>query len=132
MFRSEVWHRGTANHSDRVRYLLQVHYAQRGIAQRFPPYLHRFTFDPDILAIASGRQRRLMGDHPPGELRLSFTLSVVTDEIAQDPAVAIRGRARDGLYPPGVQPGRGTWACTSCPTTPWPSWGGWRPAKACG
>ena len=66
MFRSEVWHRGTANHSDRVRYLLQVHYAQRGIAQRFPPYLHRFTFDPDILAVASDRQRRLMGDHPPG------------------------------------------------------------------
>ena len=66
MFRSEVWHRGTANRSDRVRYLLQVHYAQRWIAQRFPPYLHRFRFDPGIVAMASDRQRRLMGDHPPG------------------------------------------------------------------
>ena len=66
MFRSEVWHRGTANTSDRVRFLLQVHYAQRGIAQRFPPYLNRFQFDGQILAIASDRQRRLLGDHPSG------------------------------------------------------------------
>ena len=66
IFRSEVWHRGTANTSDRVRFLLQVHYAQRGIAQRFPPYLNRFQFDPAIVAIASDRQRRLMGDHPSG------------------------------------------------------------------
>ena len=66
IFRSEVWHRGTANHSDRVRYLLQVHYAQRWISQRFPPYLHRFQFDPEIVAIATERQRRLLGDHPSG------------------------------------------------------------------
>ena len=66
IFRSEVWHRGSANHSDRVRHLLQVSYSQRGIAQRFPPYLNRFRFDPEILAMASGRQRRLMGDHPQG------------------------------------------------------------------
>lgn len=66
IFRSEVWHRGTANHSDRVRYLLQVHYAQRGIAQRFPPYLHRFSVDPEIVAITTERQRRMLGDHPMG------------------------------------------------------------------
>lgn len=36
IFRSEVWHRGTANRSQRVRYLLQVHYAQRMITQKFP------------------------------------------------------------------------------------------------
>jgi hypothetical protein len=66
IFRSEVWHRGSANHSDRVRHLLQVSYSQRGIAQRFPPYLNRFRFDPEILAMASGRQRRLLGDHPRG------------------------------------------------------------------
>ena len=66
IFRSEVWHRGSANRSDRVRHLLQVSYAQRWIAQRFPPYLNRFQFDPEILAMASGRQRRLLGDHPRG------------------------------------------------------------------
>ncbi len=44
LFRCEVWHRGTANTSDRVRYLLQVHYAQRMITQKFPPYLNRFQF----------------------------------------------------------------------------------------
>ncbi|MBX3012547.1 MAG: phytanoyl-CoA dioxygenase family protein [Caldilineaceae bacterium] len=63
LFRSEVWHRGTANRSQRVRYLLQVHYAQRMIAQKFPPYLNRFQFDERILAQATPRQRRLLGDH---------------------------------------------------------------------
>ena len=66
IFRSEVWHRGSANRSDRVRHLLQVSYGQRGIAQRFPPYLNRFRFDPNILAMASERQLRLMGEHPQG------------------------------------------------------------------
>jgi ectoine hydroxylase-related dioxygenase (phytanoyl-CoA dioxygenase family) len=66
IFRSEVWHRGSANRSDRVRHLLQVSYSQRSIAQRFPPYLNRFRFDPAILGMASDRQRRLMGDHPQG------------------------------------------------------------------
>jgi ectoine hydroxylase-related dioxygenase (phytanoyl-CoA dioxygenase family) len=66
IFRSEVWHRGTANRSNQVRYLLQVHYAQRMITQKFPPYLHRFQFDPAILAQATPRQRRLLGDHKKG------------------------------------------------------------------
>jgi hypothetical protein len=66
VFRSEVWHRGTANTSNRERYLLQVHYGQRMISQRFPPYLNRFQFDPEILARCSPRQRRLLGDHPQG------------------------------------------------------------------
>jgi len=63
LFRCEVWHRGTANMSNRVRYLLQVHYAQRMITQKFPPYLNRFRFDPAILSRATGRQRRLLGEH---------------------------------------------------------------------
>ncbi len=63
IFRSEVWHRGTANTSDKTRYLLQVHYAKRMITQKFPPYLNRFQFDPDILKQATPRQLRLMGDH---------------------------------------------------------------------
>lgn len=63
IFRSEVWHRGTANTSDETRYLLQVHYAKRMIAQKYPPYLNRFQFAPKILARATSRQRRLMGDH---------------------------------------------------------------------
>ncbi|MFT5369309.1 MAG: ectoine hydroxylase-related dioxygenase (phytanoyl-CoA dioxygenase family) [Candidatus Latescibacterota bacterium] len=63
IFRSEVWHRGTANTSDQTRYLLQVHYAKRMIAQKFPPYLNRFQFDSQILEQATPRQMRLMGDH---------------------------------------------------------------------
>ena len=63
MFRCEVWHRGTANVSGEVRYLLQVHYAKRMITQKFPPYLNKFQFKPDILAKCSRRQLRLLGDH---------------------------------------------------------------------
>ena len=66
VFRSEVWHRGTANTSDEVRYLLQVHYAQRMITQKFPPYLNRFQFDESVLAQSTPRQRRLLGDHKGG------------------------------------------------------------------
>lgn len=65
LFRSEVWHRGSANNSDRTRYLLQVHYAQRMITQKYPPYLNQFQFDANILTQATPRQRRLMGDHRP-------------------------------------------------------------------
>jgi len=65
IFRSDVWHRGGANRTDQVRYLLQVHYANRWIAQRFTPFLH-FKFDSDILARATPHQRRLLGEHPPG------------------------------------------------------------------
>ena len=61
--RSEVWHRGTANHSSQNRYLLQVACADRMIAQHFPPYLNRFQFDEAVLAQATPRQRRMLGDH---------------------------------------------------------------------
>jgi ectoine hydroxylase-related dioxygenase (phytanoyl-CoA dioxygenase family) len=61
-FRSEVWHGGSANTSDRVRYLLQVHYAHRDVAQKFSPW--PFHLNPEILAVATPRQRRLLGEHP--------------------------------------------------------------------
>ena len=63
LFRSEVWHRGTPNTSQQMRYLLQVHYARRMITQKFPPYPHGFRFDEQLLAGANPRQRRLLGDH---------------------------------------------------------------------
>ena len=62
LFRSEVWHRGSANTSNQTRYLMQVHYARRMVVQKFPPYLD-FQFDPDIVARASSRQRRYLGEH---------------------------------------------------------------------
>jgi ectoine hydroxylase-related dioxygenase (phytanoyl-CoA dioxygenase family) len=63
MFRSEIWHRGSANTSAETRYLIQVHYANRWISSRMPPYLNKFQFDPTLLAMATPRQRRLLGDH---------------------------------------------------------------------
>ena len=66
MFRSEIWHRGSANTGTETRYLIQVHYANRWMSSRMPPYLNKFEFDPDLLANATPRQRRLLGDHPIG------------------------------------------------------------------
>ncbi len=63
LFRSEIWHGGSKNNTpDRWRYLLQVHYAQRGIAQRFNPYLN-FKHNPVVKAAANERQLRLLGKH---------------------------------------------------------------------
>lgn len=62
-FRSEVWHTGSKNKTaDEIRYLIQVHYSHRTIAQRFSPF--PFTFNPEILAVANERQLRLLGKHP--------------------------------------------------------------------
>lgn len=62
LFRCELWHRGAANRSDRVRRSFMIHYAHRMITQKFPPYL-KFRFDPEIVARATPRQRRLLGEH---------------------------------------------------------------------
>ncbi len=66
IFRSDVWHSGSRNTSSRTRYLLQVHYGRRMVAQKFSPYLH-FHFNPDVIAAATKRQRRLLGEHEPAE-----------------------------------------------------------------
>jgi ectoine hydroxylase-related dioxygenase (phytanoyl-CoA dioxygenase family) len=65
-FRSEIWHTGSKNTTaDKSRYLLQVHYSHRWVAQQFSPYL-AFQFNPEILAVANPRQRRLLGEHHRG------------------------------------------------------------------
>ncbi|MBC8102460.1 MAG: phytanoyl-CoA dioxygenase family protein [Cytophagales bacterium] len=65
-FRSEVWHTGSKNTTaDQTRYLLQVHYSHRFIAQQFSPYL-TFQLSPEVMETASPRQRRLLGEHPGG------------------------------------------------------------------
>jgi hypothetical protein len=61
-FRSEIWHTGSLNKSDRLRYLIQVHYSHRTIAQRFSPF--PFSFNQEFLATANPRQLRLLGKHP--------------------------------------------------------------------
>ncbi|AYC31537.1 dioxygenase [Pseudomonas cavernae] len=67
LFRSELWHAGSRNRTaDRTRYLLQVHYGRRMVAQKFSPYLH-FHFNPEVLAACTPRQRRLLGEHAEAE-----------------------------------------------------------------
>ncbi len=67
LFRSDLWHAGSHNRTaDRSRYLLQVHYGRRMVAQKFSPYL-QWRFNPDVIAAATPRQRRLLGEHYPSE-----------------------------------------------------------------
>ncbi|MGZ8202392.1 MAG: phytanoyl-CoA dioxygenase family protein [Burkholderiales bacterium] len=66
LFRSDVWHSGSANRSaQHARYLLQVHYGRREMAQHFSPYLD-WRFNPAVVAAAIPRRRRLLGNHEPG------------------------------------------------------------------
>jgi ectoine hydroxylase-related dioxygenase (phytanoyl-CoA dioxygenase family) len=66
LFRSDLWHSGSANrHASAMRYLLQVHYGRREMAQHFSPYLE-WRFNPAVIAAATKRQKRLLGDHEPG------------------------------------------------------------------
>ncbi|MDX1369390.1 phytanoyl-CoA dioxygenase family protein [Pseudomonas sp.] len=67
MFRSELWHAGSHNRTaERSRYLLQVHYGRRMVAQKFSPYL-TWRFAPEVLAACTPRQRRLLGEHEEAE-----------------------------------------------------------------
>lgn len=67
VFRSDLWHRGAANSSaGQVRDMLQVHYGRRMVAQKFSPYLS-WQFNPQVLAAATARQRRLLGEHAESE-----------------------------------------------------------------
>lgn len=66
LFRSDLWHGGSRNRSERSRYLLQVHYGRRMVAQKFSPYVD-WQFNPAVIAAATARQRRLLGDHAPAE-----------------------------------------------------------------
>ncbi len=66
LLRSELWHAGSRNTSQRTRYLLQTHYGRRMVAQKFSPYL-RWAFNPQVLAACTPRERRLLGDHEAAE-----------------------------------------------------------------
>ena len=65
IFRSDIWHRGSDNitKSD-SRYLLQVHYGRREMAQRFSPYIS-WQFNPEVVKACTPRQLRLLGNHKP-------------------------------------------------------------------
>jgi ectoine hydroxylase-related dioxygenase (phytanoyl-CoA dioxygenase family) len=64
-FRSEIWHTGSENKSEETRYLIQNHYSHRFVAPQYSPFLE-WQFAPHILASATPRQRRLLGEHPRG------------------------------------------------------------------
>lgn len=66
VFRSDVWHAGSDNTTaDGIRYLLQVHYGRREMAAHYSPFLD-WRYHADVIASATPRQRRLLGDHAPG------------------------------------------------------------------
>jgi hypothetical protein len=65
-FRSELWHSGSDNVTrDQRRYLLQVHFGRRMVAQKFSPYIH-WRFNAEVLGACTPRQLRLLGDHTAG------------------------------------------------------------------
>ena len=66
LFRSDLWHSGSDNATDdQIRYLLQVHYGRREMAQHFAPYTS-WRFNPEVLAACDERRLRLLGDQRQG------------------------------------------------------------------
>jgi ectoine hydroxylase-related dioxygenase (phytanoyl-CoA dioxygenase family) len=63
----QCWHRGAPNTSDRTRYLLQLAYGRRWMAQRFYPFTG-YALPQHVLNHASGDERmlRVLGHHPKG------------------------------------------------------------------
>ena len=61
----QVWHRGAPNTSDRTRYLLQMSFGTRMIAQRFYPFLN-YEMPAHVLTGANERLLRVLGKHPKG------------------------------------------------------------------
>jgi ectoine hydroxylase-related dioxygenase (phytanoyl-CoA dioxygenase family) len=67
MFTCQTWHRGSPNHSGRVRYVTQVSYAHRTIGHRYYPFMN-YVLPEHVLAQAEGnpRLKRLIGFVPAG------------------------------------------------------------------
>jgi len=66
MWHDQTWHRGAINHTpDRIRWVQQVPYGRRFIAQRFYPFIN-YTFPEQILARSTPRRQRLFGKHGLG------------------------------------------------------------------
>lgn len=61
----QCWHRGAPNTSDRTRYLFQMTYGRRWVAQRFYPFVN-YQLPPHVLERADERRKRVLGIHPKG------------------------------------------------------------------
>ena len=56
----DVWHGGGANHTDRMRLVVETVYGRRKVAQKFFPYID-VKLAEATMAAATPRQRRLLG-----------------------------------------------------------------------
>ncbi len=61
----QAWHRGAPNRSSQTRYLLQLAYGQRFVAQRFHPFVD-YQLPPAVVARADERALRVLGRHVKG------------------------------------------------------------------
>jgi hypothetical protein len=62
LFRHDLWHGAEMNSSSRRRYMIQVHFAIRRHALAYPPLTLPESYAPAVLASASARQRRMLGE----------------------------------------------------------------------
>ncbi len=65
MFHNQVWHRGSPNLSDEIRYVGSVVYSQRIIAQRLYPFID-YQMPDYVWDGTDARMQRLLGRHGKG------------------------------------------------------------------
>ncbi len=61
----QCWHRGAPNRSTRTRYLLQLAFGRRWVAQRFHPFID-YRMPDHVWDGAGDRLQRVLGRHPKG------------------------------------------------------------------
>ncbi len=66
LFRNDIWHGAWKNtHPTERRYMMQVHYAHGSFGKCYPSLRYPQLYAPEVLAKATPRQRRLLGERPP-------------------------------------------------------------------
>jgi len=65
LFRHDLWHGAARNTSQRRRYMIQVHYAIGWYHGPQGVFSEPRSFEPQVLAMASDRQRALLGEREP-------------------------------------------------------------------
>jgi hypothetical protein len=65
LFRHDLWHGASMNRSKDRRYLLQIHYAESNRQMTSPPITQPECYSPEVLALATERQRVLLGAAQP-------------------------------------------------------------------
>lgn len=73
LFRNDLWHGAWKNtHETERRYIMQIHYAHPSFGKCYPSLRWPETYAPEVLEVATPRQRQLLGEWPKKQSKESY------------------------------------------------------------